>query len=276
MKRALAIATIMAAAWTATGAADGGGGSPGVRMGSAGVTARGGTVRYVTLPAGRGTLVETVRVRGGHVESWNFLRGSYGIPLVAYDGSAGGLAHNGRRLVLANIPTVQPTPLVTRFVVIDPRTLRVRTRLLLDGTFAFDALSPGGSIMYLIQYLGSPGSGRYAVRALNLNTRRLYSGAIVDRRERDEKMTGQAVTRAESRDGRWAYTLYSRANKGPFVHALDTSHRRAFCVDLPWIRSANWLWRVRLSVSADGKALFLRRGHKTVATVDTKTFAVGR
>ena len=70
------------------------------------------------------------------------------------------------------------------------------------------------------------------MRALNLNTRRLDAGAIVDRREPDEKMTGCCLTRVESRDGSWAYTFYSRTRR-PFVHALDMVHWRAFCVDVP-------------------------------------------
>lgn len=274
MKRALAIAMILTGSWAATGAADGGGGSPGVTQGWDGIALPGAKVRYVAVAAGRGTLVEVVRKRGGRVLRWHYLRGFYGVPLVAYDGSTGGLARNGRRLVLANVSTVRAP--ITRFVVLDPRTLKVRARVLLRGTFAFDALSPGGSLMYLIQYFGVPGpSGqRYAVRALNLNTRRLYAAPIVDRREPEEKMTGIPLTRAESSDGSWAYTLYSRTNKGPFVHALDTSHRRAFCVDLPWRKSPNWLGRVRMRV-ATGE-LELRRGGRTIATVDTKTFEASR
>ena len=56
---------------------------------------------------------------------------------------------------------------MSRFVVLHPRTLRARSRVTLRGAFAFDALSPGGSLMYLLQYLGGPQSTRYAVRVLN-------------------------------------------------------------------------------------------------------------
>jgi hypothetical protein len=274
MRRTLAVATIVAGAWAALAAADGGGPSPGVSYGSPGVLDSTGAIRYVTLDAGRkGTTVAAVRVRGGGVIRWRYLRGTFGIPAVAWDGSTGGLARNGRRLVLASWP-VYGSP--TRFLVLDPRTFRVRARLLLHGAFAFDALSPGGSLMYLIQYLGQPSQTgqRYAVRVLNLNTRELYSGAIVDRREPDEKMTGTAVTRTESRDGSWAYTLYSRPNKGPFVHALDTVNRRAFCVDVPWRNSADWIGLVKMRVS--GHELLLRRSGKTIARMDTKTFEVSR
>jgi hypothetical protein len=271
MKRTLALATILGVTWAAVAAADGGGPSPGVSFGSPGLVDAKGKVRYVALPAGDGTTVAALRARTGRVLNWGYVHGIYGVPTVAWDGSSAGLARNGRRLVLT---TSASYGIPTRFVVLNPRTLRVRARFTLRGAFAFDALSPGGSLMYLIQFLGKPNSGRYAVRALNLNTRKLYAGAIVDRREPEEKMTGQPVTRAESRDGAWAYTLYGRTNQGPFVHALDTVHRRAFCVDLPWHSTPRWLGTTRLRVS--GGRLELHVGRRTMATVDTHTFEVSR
>jgi hypothetical protein len=271
MRRTLALATVLGATWAAIAAADGGGPSPGVSFGSPGLVDAKGKVRYVALPAGDGTTVAALRTRSGRILSWGFVHGIFGIPTVAWDGSTGGLARNGRRLVLTTSASYGAP---TRFVVLNPRTLRVRAQFSLRGSFSFDALSPGGSLMYLIQFLGDPNSGRYAVRALNLNTRKLYPGAVVDRREPDEKMTGQPVTRAESRDGAWAYTLYGRTNKGPFVHALDTVHRRAFCVDLPWHSTPRWLGQARLHVS--GGRLELRVGRRTMATMDTHTFEVSR
>jgi hypothetical protein len=267
MKRTLAIITLAAAAWTAAASADGGGPTPGLDYGT-GVARPGAALRFVAMPAGRGTLVETIRVHGGQVLRARYLRGSYGVPMVTYGGDTGGLAHNGRRLVLASNP-VGP---ITHFLVVDARTLKVQKRLGLAGRFSFDALSPGGSLMYLLQYLGQPTSSgqRYAVRALNLNTGRLYRAAIVDRREPDEKMNGIALTRVESHDGSWAYTLYSRTGKSPFVHALDTNHRRAFCVDVPWRGSTNGLWRLRMHLN--GNRLELRAGRTTVAYINTKTF----
>jgi hypothetical protein len=190
--------------------------------------------------------------------------------MVAYDGTTGGLARHGNRLVLASLPMGSPT--VTRFVVLDRGTFKVKARLILHGDFAFDAISPGGSLMYLTQYFGvpSPRGQRYEVRALNLNTHRLYTGAIVDRREPDEKMTGMPMRRVES--GGWAYTFYTRTSKSPFVHALDTVHRRAFCVDLPWRASTRWLGRVTMRVS--GGKLLLLDGPRTKAVVDRRTFEV--
>lgn len=270
MRRTLALVGILGAVGAGVATADGGGPSPGISFGSPGVVDRTGTVRYVALPSENGTTIAALGARAGRVLRWNFLNGVFGIPAVAWDGSTGGLTRDGRRLVVTTGASYGSS--VTRFVVLNPRTLRVRSRLMLHGAFAFDALSPAGSLMYVLQYLGDPNSGRYAVRAVNLNTRKLYPGAIVDRREPDEKMTGQPVTRVEGGDGVWAYTLYSRTNKSPFVHALDTVHRRAFCVDLPWHSTPNWLGQSRLQLRGD--ELLLRVRGKIKARVDRKTFAV--
>jgi hypothetical protein len=268
MRRMLVLATILGGTWVAVLAAASGGPSPGVSFGSPGLVDAKGKVRYVALPAGDGTTVAVLGAQAGRVLRWGYVHGILGIPTVAWDGSTSGLARSGHRLVLATAPGYGSP---TRFVVLDPRTLRVRARILLRGAFAFDAISPAGSLMYLIQYLDAR-SGRYAVRAFNLNTRRLYPGAIVDRREPDEKMNGQPVTRTESRSGAWAYTLYGRTKKGPFVHALDTLHRRAFCVDLPWRSTPHWLGRTKMRVR--GGELLLRADGRTMARVDTRTFEV--
>jgi hypothetical protein len=265
-------AIVTAGWWAAFGAAAAGGPSPGLDFGR-GVAARDGAVRYVTVPAERGTVVEAIQTRSGQVLRFHYLRGTYGVPAVAWDGSTGGLAVGGRRLVLASWPGYGRQG-VTRFVVLDPRTLKVRSRLVLHGAFAFDALSPQGTVMYVIQFLGGPGSGRYAVRAVDVSRGRVFDGAIVDAREPDERMTGQPVTRVGNGRGTWAYTLYSRPSGPPFVHALDTVRRRAICIDLPrgWASRAGQL---RLRLSLDGRTLAVRYAAHTIAQVDTKTFEVG-
>jgi len=275
MKGALVLAVFVGGLAILIGSASGAGPSPGVIFGSPGVVSHDGKLRYVALRAGGGTLVEAVTTRGGTVRRARFLKGgAFGIPLVAYDDSTGGLSRDGRRLVVYASDTLRRAK--TRFVVLDPRTLRVRSRLTLNGDFGFDALSPDGSLMYLIQ-LKSPANGSglaYDVRALDVDSGRLYPGAIVDRREPDEKMTGIPFTRVGSADGSWAYTLYGKPNGGAFVHALHTTHREAFCIDLPLRVPDEQLGRVRMRVGKN--ALVLRLRGKTVATVDTRTFEVRR
>jgi hypothetical protein len=272
MKRALVFGLLVAGASILVGSATGAGPSPGIAFGSPGVVSHDGKVRYVAMRAGRGTLVEAVTTRGGVVRRSRFLKGWYGVPLVAYDGTTGGLARNGKELILYS-PGSGATH-KTRFVVLDPRTLRVRSRLALSGNFGFDALSPDGSLMYLIELKSGPNATGvdYAVRALDVNTGALFPGAIVDRREPDEKMTGIPLTRVGSGDASWAYTLYSRDSKSPFVHALHTTAREAFCIDVPLHVAPEQLSRVRMRAGPD--KVVIRLGRKTLATIDTKTFEV--
>jgi hypothetical protein len=272
VKRVLVLSGLVAAAALA-GSASGAGPSPGVVFGSPGVVSHDGKVRYLALRAGSGTLVEAVTTRGGVVRHSRFLKGVLGVPLVAYDGSTGGLSRNGRRLV---VYAPASGGAKTRFVVLDPRTLRVRSRFALNGDFGFDALSPNGSVMYLIQMKGGPnGSGLdYDVRALDVGTGGLYPGSIVDRREPDEKMTGIPMTRVGSADASWAYTLYSRSGGGAFVHALHTTAREAFCIDVKLGIGDDELSHVRMRVTES--ALLLRLRGKTIATIDTHTFEVKR
>jgi hypothetical protein len=269
MRRALAVAAILGSVGTGVAGASSGGPAPGLDYGN-GVVVPGGW-RDVALSDGRTTVLESIVVRSGRVKGTRFLKGgSFGIPLVTYTGQTGGLARDSSRLVLATWPGAQS---VTRFVAVDPYDFSVQARVKLGGSFAFDALSPDGSLMYVIQYLGKTGAVAqpYAVRAFDWRTRKLLPGAIVDRREPGEKMTGLPMRRVGTPTG-WAYTLYQRPGKKPFVHALDTVHRRAFCVDLPWGNSATWISRVKMRVR--GGMLDLRRDGHTIARMDRKTLKV--
>ena len=114
---------------------------------------------------------------------------------------------------------------------LDVKPLRVRRRITLRGDFSYDALSPDGRRMYVINYVSSSDPRKYVVRSLDMRTGRLEPGTIVDAREPDEDMRGFPVTRATSTDGRWEYTLYDGGGE-PFVHALDTVDRAAACIDL--------------------------------------------
>jgi hypothetical protein len=84
-------------------------------------------------------------------------------------------------------------------------------------------------------------------------------------------MTGLPQRRVGTPTG-WAYTLYSRQGKRPFVHALDTVHRRAFCIDLPWRNSDQWIQTVKMRVRSG--MLELRRDGHTIARMDRKTLKV--
>jgi hypothetical protein len=272
MLRLIAFAFVSLALVASTAAADGGP-APGVVTGWDGTVDPTGAVRYVALPAARATTVAAVRKRDGRILRWVTVRGVFGVPQVAFDGTTEGVSRDGKTLVLATYGGVVGG--VTSFAVLRTVPLRLRKTVTLRGNWSFDALSRDGRTLYAIEYLGTGPNPRYNVRAVSLVTGKPVGGAIVDKREADEEMNGSPWARARSANGAWAYTLYAKLNGTAFVHALDTASRRAFCVDLPWRTSAQRLAAVRLSLADGGRSLELaRRGGNRLALVDTTTFKV--
>ncbi len=267
-RRWLVLGAALAAATTVAGAARAVGPWPGLAASVKDSTG----YRYSAHRAGGMTTLKAIR-DGRVVRSATF-RGLFGVPAVTSSGAPGGLSPNGRLLVLAQPPNYKGLRETSRFLLVStPRLSPVRT-LELPGEFGFDALSPNGSTLYLIQHIASEDLVRYVVRAYDLRTRRLLASPIVDKRSPDEAMRGYPVARATSPSGDWVYTLYTRApDQGNiFVHALNAAGRYAFCIDLPrWPSAAN-IWGARLEVS--GPMVFVRAGSMRVATIDMDTLRV--
>ena len=97
--------------------------------------------------------------------------------------------------------------------------------------WSFDALSPDGGLMYLVQYRDFRNPLDYRVRQYDVRGDVLRGGAIVDPDEPEEKMTGVPVSRATSPDGATVYTLYGGGEE-TFIHALHTEIGQADCIDL--------------------------------------------
>jgi hypothetical protein len=271
----IAVATTVAVVIAASAAAADGGPSPGVITGWDGVVGPSGSVRYVALQGGGHTMVAAVLIRSGRVLRYGTVPGAFGVPAVAYDGSTDGVSKDGRTLVLAPFLRPDVTHPVSRFALLSPKTLHLRRLVSLPGAFSFDALSPDGRTMFAIEYLSaSPTAARYRVRAVDLVHGRLLPGTIVDKREADEPMRGQPVTRATSSDGAWAYTLYQRGQARPFIHALDTTRSAAFCIDLPWRNAAAAMWNVRLRLNGGRSLELWQPATGRLAVVDTGSLTV--
>lgn len=241
-------------------------------QGGAGVSAVGSPFAFVANPTGSNTTVIRERRNGGTVAASGIVHGRYGVPGAAYDGSNTGLSADGRTLVLAEITANYP-PTRTRLVVFDTAAMRVRARIALGGFFAVDAISPTGRWLYLVNFR-SPATNPfdYEVRAFDLEHGKLLAAPVVDPRAPREKMHGVPITRTMSTDGRWAYTLYQKTAGPPFIHALDTATRRAYCVDLPALNGVD-LSNVSLAGSS-GTTLRVEQHGGTLALMDTRTFAV--
>jgi hypothetical protein len=270
----VSVAALVAAIVPAAARADG---LPvlGIDVGSMGVASSSDGARYVTIPAGSRTILEQIAQRGGQVLAWRSLRGTFTIPAVAYDGSAGGLSADGTTLVLIEPRTSFPRA-TTKLIILSSDGLKQLRVVKLQGDFSFDAVSPEGSWLYFIHYVSPNDPTRYLVQAYDVLRGRLLAKPIIDPDEPGEKMRGNPLSRTMSADGRWSYTLYDGAGATPFVHALDTVGRTAHCIDLDGIVSGTDLWQLRLGIDRDRKQLVVRDSASPVLLIDLRTLSVTR
>jgi hypothetical protein len=263
LRRPLVLAALAVAAVPAVAGADGY--MPAAQV-NVDLASPGGGLVVSTQVQARHTVVRAQRP-GGRELGRRTLRGQYGVPVVTFPGQLAGFSADGRTVVLAWLPSRQP-PLVSHLAVLDS-TLHARPRLLtFRGDYSFDAISPHGRLLYLIQRLSRTNTYLYRVRVYDLAAGRLRPGAIVDRVEHEWKMQGIPLTRVTAPGARRVYTLYQTPKGGAFVHALDTVHATARCIDLPWKSTMN-LWNLRLRLGAEGLTI-TESGH-VVATIDPQT-----
>jgi hypothetical protein len=168
-----------------------------------------------------------------------------------------------------------------------PRPRHAVRRVSLGGSFSFDAISPDGSTIYLIEHLSPYFGGPSQVRAFDTKTGELLPKPIVDLEEPEERMEGTPVSRTTSPGGRWAYTLYSGHRRGrwdrahePFIHALDTVGQRAVCIDLPQLEGRRTSFQLALQTESRGRWLSVlsrppeAEASRVLLTVDTRSFEV--
>jgi hypothetical protein len=272
LRFAIGLAALTSAALA--GAVSAAGPAPQVLQGAPGIPVAGRAhVVAIAGPTAATTRLWLVRDRDGATIRKRVVAGKLGVPAVTFDGLAEGTWAQGRKLVLAS--SIYDDQRQTRFVVVDTKTLRPLRTIRLRGAFAFDALSPNGQRLFVLQFpQGVDGGVHYVVRSVNMRTGRLEPGAIVDKTEPDERMSGIAVNRAWSPDRTWAYTLYNGGESHAFVHALNTRTRTARCIDLPWEGEAqSLLENVQLAVRG-GSLTLTEPGGDLLARIDTRTFSV--
>jgi hypothetical protein len=254
----------------AAAAAGDGGPGPGVSFGWAGITH--GNMRYVTVPTPSWTTVESIQRRGGKVFGTLNVKGTWGIPLVAYDGTTGGLLPDGRTLLLADANAGPYLRSQSLFTFVDVKKMRQLQTFALRGDFSYDALSPDGRYLYLIEHTTAKDLTQYRVRAFDLRARRLLPKIVADRRSWGTTMSGTAITRL-STDG-WAYTLYGGSSSVPFIHALDTRHVSAVCINMPWKSQPQRIWNYRLRTDGEGNLVVRGPRGRALVTVDRQSFRV--
>jgi len=239
-------------------------------VGGAGVSD--GPTRFVPVinNSGNDTTLERISTKDGTVGVTVDLVGQWGVPSTAA-GGAEGLSPNGSRLVLSDVGNGQTSP--SKFLVMNPRTMRTVRAITLKGYFSYDAMSPSASRLYLIQYIRGPADmSHYVVRGYDLRTGRMLPGRIADRTQKSWVMEGYPVTRTRSLGGRWVYTLYTNPAGYPFIHALDTVRGVAHCVGLP-MTNQNGIYNIVLGLHGRMLSVHWRSGRPFV-NVDTTTWRV--
>lgn len=245
-------------------------GSPATDAAQDGAVSRDGAVRYVAEAAAPGaTRLLALDARGGAVRIARVFDGRFAVPALGPTLGGLGLFRDGARLVLQSVDR-QDT---TTFQIVRTADLSTDRTITLQGAFSFDALSPDGQKLYLIQHQSASDLRRYVVRLYDLATGTLVDGRVADTRQKSWIMSGYAAARTESRDGRWVYTLYANPENFPFVHALDTVTGTARCVGIAWRGDQTPLTRYTLAVQ--GRRLLVRRGDGRVyRTIDRATYTV--
>jgi hypothetical protein len=247
-----------------------GGPSPGLALGGNGVSS--GNVRYVTMQAHGSTVLTKIDRKGGRVLRSMTLKGIWGVPLVAFDGTAEGLLAGGRTLLLGqsvfNGDTLRKT---TTFKLVDVRKMKVRGSIRLAGAYAYDAASPDGRYLYLVEYVAAEDPSLYRVRAYDLHRSKLLAKIITDKRSWETGMRGSPVTRAWK--GGWAYTLYG-GNERPFIHALNTTGVEAVCIFMPWKSSPEKVFDFRLRIDGDGHLVVRGPNGRALVVIDRQSYKI--
>jgi hypothetical protein len=199
--------------------------------------------------------------------------GKWGLPLVAYDNTVEGLVQSGRTLLLAHDIYGSDGQLrrPTTFKLLDARTLKPSRDITIPGTFSFDAASPDGRYVYLIEYFSPEDPTLYRVRAYDLRDGKLLAKIVADRRSWATGMQGIPISRTW-KDG-WAYTLYG-GNARPFIHALNARGLEAVCINLPWASSPQRLFDYRLRADRDGHLVVRGPRGRALAVIDLQTFKI--
>jgi hypothetical protein len=186
---------------------------------------------------GTTTSIRDLVVQPGFGGSTETLDGRWRLPTIGSDPTPVGVSADGKTAVLVeDRKATDAAPAASRFAIIKlpfvdgwantaPRIVE------LPGAFEYDALSPDGSTLYVVEHLAGPPAGHYQVRAVDVAAGRLRPEVVVDKSGDDEAMAGYPISQLRRADG-MVFTLYQGAEH-PFIHALASADAWALCIDLP-------------------------------------------
>lgn len=227
-------------------------------------------------PGNGKTLVKELEVQPEPPGRSQSIEGAWRLPTIGADALPVGVSTDGQTIVLvAASPGANDG--VSRFAVLSRTFDRKPEIVELRGSFEYDALSPDGSTLYVVEHLAGPPDGHYQVRAFDVATGILRDGVIVDKENLGETMAGWPIAQVRRSNG-FVFTLY-RGAEHPFIHALSSADGWAVCIDLPATGSDNadaaldW----GLTPSPDGRSIFAVNATLGLAVeVDSNDLSVSR
>jgi hypothetical protein len=199
--------------------------------------------------AGDSTIVRELVVQPGFGGPELRVAGRWHVPMVGLDPIPAGRSLDGSTIALVEGAddgsaggSADESPGVRRFAIVEHHLLdavttvsdsplRLARVIELPGDFEYDALSPDGRILYVVEHLDEDAGGRYQVRAVDVGTGVLRDAVIVDKTRADETMAGAPIAQVR-RPGGLVLTLYA-GPEHPFIHALNSAEAWAVCIDLP-------------------------------------------
>lgn len=200
------------------------------------------------------TALSAVDPRSGATREQVTVDGLFNLPTANSRGMRGGLSPDGHWLLLEGGTSSGRTS----FVRVNTAFTEPPQRIIVDGSFTFDAISNDGNRLYLIESLAATQPGLYRVRLYDLGRASFDPRIVIDKRESEAgAMTGTRLSGLFAPNGRWLYSLYVNEHEGAFIHALNLDGNLAWCIDLPaqgGTPAQQQMWS--LAVRANGAALY--------------------
>jgi hypothetical protein len=226
-----------------------------------GIVSQDHTRLYHTGTSGDRTTITLYDTRSGATIRTFDIAGAYTTATAGFADAA--LSPDGRWLALR---AQQPSSGRSQFAIVDADAGKLVKSFSLPGDFELDALSPAGTMVYLIER-SNDAAHHYYIRAYDATARQLLDGYVADKRElEDPQMTGYAVARQLDPGGKLAYTLYvDPANNHAFIHVLPLLDAGssdindpilARCLDLQTRGDGALARYYTLALSADGRTLY--------------------
>src|SRR5262245_28565999 len=207
-----------------------------------------GRVFVSAVQSGRRTRFVRYDTRTGHGQTLRTAPGSWSVV---------GVSADGRRIARFKFRKGAGATILTLDEGRRSRSVR------LPGTYELESFSQDGRRLFLVHWHRS---GSYDLQQYDRGNARLTPTRLD---EPDEKMSGQAQSAVETRDGSWLYTLYGKVAGGTFVHALNLRTGIAHCVDLPLRGDLATVGATALTLSPDEQRLYVANPLAgSVTTVD--------